>query len=171
MTLKENLEPVLNDSLLPILITLNQNGRLAQFLDIIDQRELLDPDVSGFVPLRDKKILILGDSRIKDEHIYKTLGEQGISKDRIELHTEYEPSKINVDSLKYTSEYSLILLGPIPHSMTGKGPYSSVVTRLETEIGFPPVKRLTAGGELKITKTSLIKALEEALYEELVVAF
>ena len=71
----------------------------------------------------------------------------GISKDRVELHLEYKPNGFNIDTLKYSLDYSLVLLGPMPHSMEGKGEYTSIITRMEREAGFPPVKRLMAGDE------------------------
>ncbi len=163
LALKRNLESVLCTQLFPTLITLNQNERLGRFLDLLDQRELIAPDESGFVSLPDKNILLLGHSKLKDEFIYKTFTEIGISKNRVELHTEYKPDRVNIDSLKYSTQYSLILLGPMPHSMPGKGDFSSVIVRLETEDGFPPVKRITVNGELKITKSSLKSALASAI--------
>ena len=102
MALKESLEPAFSTQLLPLLISLNTNERLTQFLDLIDQRCLIHPEADGHIHLPDKKILVLGSSKVKDEHIYKTFEEQKISKHRVELHTEYEPSKINIDSLKYS---------------------------------------------------------------------
>ena len=100
--------------------------------------------------------------------VQKTITKFGISKDRVELHLEYKPNGFNIDTLKYSLDYSLVLLGPMPHSMAGKDEYTSIITRMEREAGFPPVKRLMAGDELKITKTSIKGAMEDAISRGLI---
>lgn len=52
----------------------------------------------------------------------------------------------------------------MPHSGHAKGDYSSVITALEQQEGYPPVVRMGTNG-LKITKTSFRNTLESLLQE------
>ena len=65
--------------------------------------------------------------------------------------------------MQYASNYSLVLFGPVPHSAKGKGDSESIIAEIEKQNGYPPVIRLEAGNELKITKNNFKKALCEAL--------
>ena len=59
------------------------------------------------------------------------------------------------------------MVGPMPHSGSGKGNYSSIISALESEEGYPPVVRLGSNG-LKITKSDFKMKLEEALAGHLI---
>lgn len=159
LELDEKLMEVFKEGLEGIIISLNRNGRLPDLLNLIGHPEFLEKSNNGYVPLADRSVLILGASKVSANDIKKTLKICGIPPDRVELHLEYELNGFDIDKLKYSIEYSLILIGPIPHSLKGKDDYSSVLNRLEKEDGFPPVIRLMAGDELKITKTSLKDAI------------
>lgn len=161
--LEEKVECVLDEELLNILITLNRNERLFEFLELMNHTDLIGKSNNQFVATTDQVIVVLGHPNIKAEDIIKTINKCGIEKDRVELHLDYHLKGFNIDSLKYSFRHSLILVGPMPHSIKGKDDYSSVITRLETENGFPPVIRLTAENSLKITKTSIKNAINSAL--------
>ena len=155
---------ILNDEgLLSTLIRLNTNERLEDFLDLLGHPELLEKNEHFFHAPSDGKIIILGQSSIRDADIISAFKEYGISKDRIELHTEYNLGGFNVDVLRYSPSYSLILFGPVPHSIQGKGNHSSLITTVEQEQGYTHSIRLSANGELKITKTSLKEAIQKAI--------
>lgn len=138
---------------------------LSGYLSSIGMSELIpSKDNTGFESYPDGKILIFGDSKIKDKEIFGCTKSLGIPSDRIELHLGYEVAKkYDFNKLKYAPNYRLILFGPIPHSGTSKGDYSSVLTKIENEEGYPKVVRLTDGHSLKITKTSLKNALKKEL--------
>lgn len=57
---------------------------------------------------------------------------------------------------QYNDDYSLIIVGPIPHSMRGMGEYSSIIAKMEQEDGYPPVIRANNGNGLKLT-VSMVK--------------
>ena len=50
----------------------------------------------------------------------------------------------------------------MPHSGSGKGDYSSVISAIEAEEGYPPVVRLGSNG-LKITKSDFRSKLTEMI--------
>ena len=54
----------------------------------------------------------------------------------------------------------------MPHKTSGTGDFSSAITRMEQDEGFPPVIRL-GSNDLKISKSSFKAALEEAINSKL----
>ena len=58
----------------------------------------------------------------------------------------------------------------MPHSTHGKDEFSSVINRMENTEGFPCVRRATANGGLKITKTNIKQILREELESGFLVA-
>lgn len=166
--LEERLLSILNEDLSTILLNLNRSEQLGNLLSLLGHPELMEKNDNGYVPLTDRTILILGDTSMNTNDVLKTITILGIPKDRVELHLQYKPNDFNIDTLKCSFDYSLVLVGPLPHSMEGKDDYSSIIRRMESEAGFPPVKKLMAGGVLKITKTSIKSALEDAFSRGLI---
>lgn len=110
------------------------------------------------------KIVVIGESAIKEEVLFGVCKSLGIRKERLELCLEYvHTQKFNYRKMQYASNYSLVLFGPVPHSAKGKGDSESIIVEIEKQNGYPPVIRLEAGNELKITKNNFKKALCEAL--------
>lgn len=62
--------------------------------------------------------------------------------------------------MQYNPNYRLVIVGPMPHSTTGKGESRSTISELENGNGYPKVIRL-GSNELKITKTNFKQALQE----------
>ena len=114
--------------------------------------------------MKNGKIIVFGESSVKDREIIASVASQGISKDRIELHLGYDEMKrFNFEKLRYNSEYRLILVGPMPHSTREKGDYSSVISMMEQEEGFTKIVRLISNDQLKITKSNIKEAIHEAV--------
>lgn len=112
----------------------------------------------------DGKIIIFGDSQLKDHEIYGCLKELGIPKDRIELQTSYEKvKKYPFRNIQYNPNYRLFLFGATPHSGAGKQDKSSIIAQIEDDDGYPKVIRLTDGHRLKITKTNLKNTIREEI--------
>lgn len=119
---------------------------------------------SAFETDKDGKIIIFGDSQIKEVDIYGILKTFNIPKDRVELHLEYNDiKKYDFKKLQYNSKYRLIVFGPVPHSAPGKENENSVIQNLESSEGYPKVIRLIDAHSLKITKSNLKRLLEEQL--------
>jgi hypothetical protein len=169
--LESNIIDILNDEgLLPTLIRLNRNERLNEFLEMLGHPELLSGQGNCFSAPADGKIIILGESMVDDADIYSAFKEFGIGKHRVELHTRYNLGSFNIQTLKFSMNYALILLGPVPHSLEGKGNHSSIISTIEREAGYTRSIRLTANNELKITKTSIKNAISTALEKGWIVA-
>lgn len=139
-----------------------KNGELENYLLSIEMGDLY-PQEKGD-PLYDTnpdgKILIFGDALIKENQIYGCLKEFGVKKERVELHLGYENAiRYPFNHLQYNPNVRLVLFGPVPHSGEGKLDKSSVITQLESGDGYPKVIRLTDDHGLKLTKTSLKRAI------------
>lgn len=111
----------------------------------------------------DGNILIIGEThcKVKDlQGIFNAMGLRG----RVECHIDYEDiQRYQFKNLMYNNKYRLIIVGPMPHSTYGKDEFSSVINRMENTEGFPCVRRATANGGLKITKTNIKQILREEL--------
>lgn len=117
------------------------------------------------VQLNEIKILVLGASQISDKIIFGLAKNLDISKNQLELITDYSDSKrFDIDKIKFNSSYDGILVGPIAHNIIGSGDYGSAIMKLKTEEGFPPVQEIrNKSGQLKISKTSFKDSLKKLL--------
>ena len=144
-----------------ILARLNTADRLDEFNELVG----FEGHEGGrvFHPLKNKRILIIGESRVSKQDLLLTMKKMGFSKDRFEMFLDYDEIK-RLDISKYRNDLtcSAILVGPMPHSGIGKGDFSSIIAALEGQEGFAPVERL-GGNELKITKSSVTAAMQRLL--------
>ncbi len=128
------------------------------------------PETSGLKNKKDTsniKILILGDLQIHENDIYGIAKDYGIPKKNIEIIKDWDEIKrFDPRKLRYSAKYNGIMIGPVPHSVKGKGDYSSIIETLN-ESGFPVhVDVREPNGELKITKSTFkqkIKLLIELI--------
>lgn len=80
-----------------------------------------------------------------------------------EVLSDFEKlTNTNFRKFKYNDKIAAIVAGPMPHSIKGMNGYSSGLEMMRTEPGYPPVFECIANDKLKITKTSLNKALRDA---------
>ena len=115
------------------------------------------------------KIVIIGASEIKESIILAICKDAGISKSRVETCLDYEKAqKFDYKKLRYNSMYSVVLFGAVPHSTVDRGDAGSIIVQLVSQSGYPPIKRLMAGEELKITKSNLKKAIQELLIKKII---
>ncbi len=153
-----------------ILATLNLGeGHLAQFLAFLGRSDLLGAD-DGYKPLKSGKIIVVGQSSVKERVLCGAAKELGLPADRFEFRLGYEAGKTySFANTCYNIHYSLIMVGPMPHSGADMDEYSSVIAALEKGEGYPPVIRMGTNG-LKITKTDFINKLQDALKRNIIAA-
>ena len=85
-------------------------------------------------------------------------------KERVDLHLGYEELKrYKFGQLQFNPKIRLILVGPMPHSVSGKDEFSSIISMMERTEGFTKIKRLMNGSELKINKTNLKISVQEEI--------
>lgn len=122
--------------------------KLLSFVDeLIKQRPLPCKSECGL-----GKILVIGEAAFDMQKAKGFCKKMGISSKRIEFCCDYNRLKNRgVGKYQYNDEYSLIIVGAVPHSMRDKGNYSNIITQMEQEDGFPPVVRAHNGNGLKLT--------------------
>lgn len=161
-SISQSLSEITYEDWIPIVIGLNRTGNLPQFLELIN-REDLNPHQSRLFFNNRGKVLIIGDSELSAKDIEKTCERFGLSGNRLELQLEYKDN-YNFSRTQYSPKYSLILVGPLPHMAIGVEGESSIITKIMTDDGYPPVIKLTeTNGDLHISKNSLKNALSEAI--------
>ena len=160
--LEENIREELDEYLTAAIANLNRSGQLEELLQLLGMEHLLNKEISYEV-YKTGKIVVIGQSEVKAEVLLAIAKKLGLAKERFELHLDYYDAKdFNFKKMQWQPSYSLIMVGPMPHSGSGKGDYGSVISAIETEEGFPPVVRLGTNG-LKITKSDFKIKLEEMI--------
>ncbi len=167
--LEESLRMELEENLLTILTKLNRTGQLEELLSLLGLKELLYGN-NSYQVFKTGQILVIGQSNVKEDVLLSVAGKYGIDKSRVELHLEYEVGiKFDFKKTQWNPNYSVILVGPLPHSGISKGDHSSVITAIEKEEGYPPVVRLGTNS-LHITKSDFRKKLKELLDNGIILA-
>lgn len=159
--LENSLKEILPEKLIEIITHLNQTDKLNTWLEMMGLASLLE--INSYRPYKTAKIVVIGDSEQKKNILTGIAKSLGISAKRLEFCLDYGAIKsFQFTKLQYNANYSLVLVGPMPHKTTGTGNFSSTIARMEQEDGFPPILRV-GNNTLKITKNSFRKALEKAL--------
>ena len=162
-SLENTIRERLDSDLTRILCELNRAGELDEALAKWGMDDLLHPN-DIYRSNRNGKILIVGDSQVKKERLTPVANDLGIDKKRLEFVLSYdEAKKYDMSRIQYNSDYSLILFGPVPHSGISKGDFGSKIEAVTRTPGYPPMKKLVANEQLKITKNNFKQALEDAL--------
>ena len=160
--LEDNIKEELDDHLTAALTRMNRSGHVEEFLRLLGMEHLLQKE-SGYEVYKTGKIVVIGQSDVKAKELLSIANKLGLEKNRFEIHLDYEAAKnYNFRKLRWQPTYSLLMVGQMPHSGSGKGDYSSIISALEGEVGYPPVVRLVSNG-LKITKSDFRGKLEKML--------
>lgn len=133
------------------------NDSAVETTEVIDGHSLLAPN---------RKILVIGGSEVK-ENVLRGIAKKDFLFEKRDLDyiLDYDKIKSQTDRIKpYSSAYSGIIVGPCPHKTGGIGDYTSFVSKLANEEGYPfTIEARDAGGSLKISKDSFRKALEKLI--------
>lgn len=162
--LESEVRSELNENLEAILSKLNRKGDLDKFLDLVGLSYLLKRE-NDYPVYSNGKIIVIGQSDVKEDILLAVGKELGISKNRFELYLEYYDSKkYDFRHVQWNSNYSVILVGPMGHSGVSKGDFGSVIEAISNQEGYPPVIKLGSNqGKLKITKSDFKSKLQELL--------
>lgn len=135
----------------------HRDGSLYAILTKIGWQDLLEDlenDLDRATSYPTGKIVVLGASSVKKEHLLGIAKRLGFSKERFEFADFNETKTFNYRKLQCNNVYSVVLAGPMPHKTSGTGNSSSAIATMEEGFGYPRIVRLYAGNELKITKQS-----------------
>lgn len=162
LELEDSIREELEDHLLEVLAKLNRTEQLEDLLQLLGMEYLLEKD-SSYQVYKTGKIVVIGQSDVPAESLLAIAKKLNIDKNRFELYLDYEDAKtFNFQKMQWQPSYSLIMVGPMPHSGKGKGDYGSIIAALEAEDGYPPIVRLGSNG-LKITKSDFRSKLEDMI--------
>ena len=91
----------------------------------------------------------------------------GVDEQNLEFHDYEEMKTYSTEKLRYSSEYSDIICGPMPHKVVGIGDYSSFITLLKDNPSeYPKVYISTANKSIKLTISNFKLGLLETRYKE-----
>ena len=167
--LEDEIMEVLPDKLLQILTITNGNGKLDELLELLGLSDLLGTD-NQYTTYKTGKIVVIGESQIK-ENVLESIGKNfGFDKNRFEFWLDYDALKTpkyrdKLKNMQYSPKYAVILFGPVPHSGHGKGNSRSIITEIEHTPGYPTVRKLESNGQLKITKSNFKETLQTLIDE------
>ncbi len=135
--------------------------------------ELEDEDAMP-INTRTYKILVIGElaGRVNDYQI--AAKKKGISNRNIDFVNYDEAKCFNVERLRYSTEYSDIIAGPIPHKVKGMGDTSSFISLIEhSPKEYPRLIKSIANSEsnqLKISLSNFKDCLEKTQYYQATLA-
>lgn len=110
---------------------------------------------------KDGKIVVIGASQIKENDMLGIAKSLGLDKNRFEFCLDYDKiQSFQFSKMQYNPNYRLVIVGPMPHSIPGKGKSQSIISEMEKGNGYPKVVR-PGSNRLKFTKTNFKQALQE----------
>lgn len=118
--------------------------------------------VDNYLPRR-QKILIIGGTETKENHLRGKLKSMGFnfSKDQLEFELEYDNIKDYASRIRpWSGKYAGIIVGPCPHKVKDTKGYSSFIEQIKSEEGYPHVEEARdKSGTLKISNASIGDAM------------
>jgi hypothetical protein len=130
-----------------IITTLTEPDKLKEFLKLLDHKI---PILEEYNPYNHGKIAVLGGSIANKQHLQGISKQLGFNKNRFEYFLSYDEMKtFRFNKLRNINKYAAIIAGPMPHSTSGTGTYSSAIAAMENDDDYPPVFRIE-----KITNSS-----------------
>ena len=106
-----------------------------------------------------KKILVIGQPAVSTSKLLGIVKVFGYNKNDFVFWDDYEKIKSYAERMAGGS-FSCIIAGPMPHKVSGLGNYNSLIEKMK-QPGYPYLEEARSeGGELKISKTSFRKAVE-----------
>jgi hypothetical protein len=112
---------------------------------------------------KNKKIAIVGGTNLSAEVMRAIVTkEYGFKEEDFEYETDYTKIVHSAERIINSSRYQAIIFGSCPHSVSGKGAWSSVIERCKRiDKSIITVDARNTSGNLRVTKESFRKALKE----------
>lgn len=159
------LEPII-DAIQRLVFEANRRDNLEELLEKLGLTEFLQPECT-YDTYKEGRILVVGNSEVDKKILLASAEKCGVSKARFEFVSYDEATNYNFKKLQYNPNYRVVMFGATPHSASGKGDSSSIITAMENQSGYPKVIRMIANDKLKITK----KNFKETLYKLLEIEY
>lgn len=159
--LEDKLKDVLQNNFSEILSRINYSGQLMELLSILGLENLLPSQM--VMSNKQGKIIVIGQSEVKESKLLAVAKELGLDKRRFEFCLDYDKAKnFSYTKMQYSSNYCLVMIGAVPHRVKNKGCFSSIISKMEQQEGYPPIVRM-GNNELKITKSGFERTLKDLL--------
>lgn len=143
----------------------NRIGEIEEYLEGIGMGYLSSFN-QGYKTYKAGKIVVLGASSVSVSDLENVVIGLGLDKDRFEFNLNYNKLKnYNYKKLRNNPNYRVALLGPMPHSTTGKSKSGSAIEELKKNTSLR-VEKLTTSNELKITQSNFKQTLEMLIKED-----
>ncbi len=146
----------------------NADGTLKDLLDKLGWGSLLKSEAEPFFTFENGKILVIGEQTVSIEHLRMIVKKLGLNVDRFEFVLDYYKAQTyEYKKLEYNANYRAVLVGAVPHSTTGTGQSSNLLTEMESHPDkYPRIIALrTKSGELRITENGFKRAVQQLLTE------
>ena len=156
--LHETMRERIDTDLLPALTKANRTGNLPELLGLLGMGDLVDD--AGQADMRPTRVVVLGDSTVKEGRLASILRKSGFDPQQFEFALGYEELKhYNFAKLRGSYTYAAVLVGPMPHSTPGKLSAGSAIAEMKGHPEtYPPVIEVRDSTGLKITNNSFSRA-------------
>ena len=143
------------------LYTANAEQNVEHYLRYIHYDSLIQ-QYNQYYDKRNAKVAVICDSRINLDDMKKIIKKKGLRPSRFEFYLDYDKlTNLDMNKFKNSIYYSDLIFGPNPHKTKGIDGYSSAISMIQNESEqFPKLIIAESNSELKITKTSFEKAIE-----------
>ena len=157
----ENLYDRLIQQIKKDLYDANREQDVESYLKKIHYEELIQ-GYNTYYDKKNAKVAVIGASMISVDDMKKILKKHGLEPHRFEFYLDYEKlTNFDINKFRNNPYYSDIIFGPNPHKIKGIDGHSSAISLMRDEADeFPKLSVAEAGNELKITKSSFTKAIE-----------
>lgn len=120
---------------------------------------------------RRSKILVLGQLSGKTKDYLMAAKKLGVDSENLKFVDYSEVKHLNAERLRYSSEYSDIICGPIPHKVEGMGDTSSLLAKIEKNPSeYPKLIKAETNQKLKFSVTGFKNyILKTRFFEENIV--
>lgn len=167
LELEDSIKEEIDEHLTEALTRLNRSGQLEEFLKMLGMDHLLKNE-SEYNVFNTGTIVVIGQSDVKKNVLLSIAKELNLDRRRFKMYLEYEDAKtFDFRKMQWQPSYSLVMVGPMPHSGISKGNWGNMITAMESEDGYPPVVRLGSNG-LKITKSDFRAKLEDVIASKII---
>lgn len=138
--------------------------------EVLNKYGLQDEIEYPYYDRNNSKILVVGNSMVSKDKLVAIAKKYGINEKFLEFELDYDRlHNYNFAKLENSMNYSDVLIGPLPHKVSGIDGFSSFLAMTDAHPeNYPKIIRLQGSNELKITKESFLKGLQNTrLYNDL----
>lgn len=163
--LKAIRDEISSEKLEEIIVNLDNSGKLSELMNLMGLKDCFQEELV-YHPNHNQKVVVLGDAMTKVNHLIGIAKQYGLNKNHFEFCLGYEKAKTyQYNKFRNSNKYAAIIVGPIPHSTTGTGSYSSAIAAMESDDEYPPVFRVE-----KITNSSFRSVITQLISKKVIVA-